>query len=58
MEECGLAVEGGENEVGGVGHVAGDEDDALEAGEAVTAPSVTQLPPRTTAPMPMITRSS
>ena len=31
MEECGLAVEGGENEVGGVGHVAGDEDDALEA---------------------------
>ena len=37
MEECGLAVEGGENEVGGVGHVAGDEDDALEAGEAVTA---------------------
>ena len=37
LEECGLAVEGGENEVGGVGHVAGDEDDALEAGEAVTA---------------------
>ena len=25
MEECGLAVEGGENEVGGVGHVAGDD---------------------------------